>query len=251
MRRCATTLFLLFALIGCAAAQDYKIAFVSARQGIYTMHGDGSGVKQLTDDDLALLTHGAWSPDGRRVLFCALRKTAGDEQIISKYPIQFHFPLYVMDADGANQKRLLEFPVALGARWSPDGTRIVFSSAYEDPKHEHSAVYVLDVDTGKTSRVTPVAATDLSAFATWSPDGTRIAFTCGTPPEPREICTVNADGSGMREVTTRKAISTMAAWSPDGRFIEFFAARRYPSDQDGGVYVVDAHGGVPRRISKL
>src|SRR5262249_49379172 len=180
--------------------------------GIYAMNGDGSGVKQLTADDLALLTDGAWSPDGQHILFCAMRKTgmrlgvhgvewpAGDEQMLSKYPIEVHFPPSVMDADGANQKRLLDFPVVFGARWSPDGKRIVFSSAYEDPQRRHSAVYVLDVATRQMTRVSPIAGADLSAFPAWSPDGMRVAFTCGVPPQPREICTVNTDGSGMRQL---------------------------------------------------
>ena len=38
------------------------------------MKSDGSGLKQLTDDPLAVLMDGAWSPDGQRLTFNAMRK---------------------------------------------------------------------------------------------------------------------------------------------------------------------------------
>ena len=206
------------------------------------MNADGSGVRRLTDDETAIVWNGSWSPDGEHILFCATRKTgmrlgvrglrwdAGDERIVSKYSIPFHFPLYVMDADGKNQKRLLDVPVAPTASWSPDGRRILFSSAYEDPERASSALYVLDLATLQTKRITAVAAADLVAFASWSPDGARVVYACGTAPRPREICAVNADGSEPRQLTTRKAISVMPMWSPDGRRIAFVAARRNPSE---------------------
>jgi len=105
-----------FTLPTCLHAQAYKIAFVSQRKndrGIFVMQSDGSGLKQLTDDPLAVLTDGAWSPDGQRLTFNAMRKGGmrlgvrglawndnRDEEMLTKYPLPFHFPLYVMDANG-------------------------------------------------------------------------------------------------------------------------------------------------------
>ena len=273
-----TASFLLL-LPGFSSAQDYRIAFVSVREnesGIYVMHADGSGVKQLTDDKLALLMDGAWSPDGQQLAFHAMRKEGlrlgvrgvvwndrGDEELLSKYQLPFHFPLYIMNADGSGQKRLLDVPVVPGVRWFPDGKRILFASSYEDPnrndpgvrkgtKSVSSALYVLDTGTGEYKRITKVAETALQAFASWSPDGTSVVFTCGRPPEqPREICVVDSDGTHERQLTTRGRTAVVPAWSSDGRHIAFVAAPRGPSDEEGGVYIMDANGSNQRRISKL
>jgi len=69
-----------------------------------------------------------------------------------------------------------------GFAWSPDGSRLAYSaepaSNASDEQEYGSAVYVLDLD---TKRATRVAA---GSGPSWSPDGTRIALQCdGTPPE--------------------------------------------------------------------
>lgn len=261
---CAISLGFLIVFPSLSAPQDYRIAFVSMRSGehgIYVMDAVGSGVKRLTNDKLALLMDGAWSPNGQRLTFYAVR--AEDSELLSRYQLPFHFPLYIMDANGDGQKRILDVPVVPGARWSPDGKRILFTSSYEDPNRSDpevrsgtrtvsSALYVLDVGTGEYKRITRVARTDLNAFASWSPDGTRIVFTCGRPPkQPREICIVNADGTHERQLTTRRATAVMPTWSPDVRHLAFVAAPRGPSDREGGVYMMDENGANQRRISGL
>ena len=272
----ATSAVFLIALPCFLAAQEYRIAFLSNRKnatGIHVMHADGSGVKQLTDDKLALLFDGAWSPDGQQLIFNALRQHGlrigvqgpewnddGDEKLISKYDLPFHFPLYVMNADGSGQKRLLDVPVVPGARWSPDGKRILFSSAYEDPHRNDRDVqmgtrpvsrtlYILDLGTGRYKRITTVGRTDVNAFASWSPDGTRVLFTCGQ--RPREICFVDADGAHEQQLTARGGTAVIPTFSPDGQRIAFVAAPHGRSDKDAGVYVMDADGTHERRISKL
>ena len=250
-----------------SAAQDYKIAFVSARKGesgIYVMNGDGSGMKRLTDDGdgISFLTDGAWSPDGQRLIFYPLRKQ--DSGLRSKYNIPFHFPLYIIDANGAGQKRLLDVSVVLGeVRWSPDGKRLLFASAYEDPHRNDpgvrrgiqtlsTALYILDMGTAKSKRITIMAETDLMAFPSWSPDGIKVVFSCGRPPhQPREICVVNVDGTHEQQLTTRGESAVMPTWSSDGRQIAFVAARRSPSEQQGGAYVIDANGTNQKRVSRL
>ena len=267
-----------FILPACLSAQTFKVAFVSHRKndrGIFVMKSDGSGLKQLTDDPLAVLMDGAWSPDGQRLTFNAMRKGGlrlgmrglawndnRDEEILSKYPLPFHFPLYIMDANGEGQKRLIDVPAVPGARWSPDGKRILFTSAFEDPdrkdprvrkgtKSVASALYVLDLASGHYKRITDIARSDLNAFAVWSPDGTKVLFTCGRPPQPREICTVDADGGDEKQLTTRGGTAVGAQWSPDGRRIAFVAAPQGRSDEESGVYIMDADGINQRRVSRL
>ena len=219
------------------------------------MEADGSNVKRLTEDKLSLVTGGAWSPDGQRILFHAVRQ--GDLELLVRYRTPMHYPLYVMDAtSGAGQKRLLDVPVLPEAKWSQDGKRIVFTSAFEDPDREDpgrgkdgrtsAALYVLEVATGAYKRITRVGETDVLPAPAWSPDGKRVAFTCGKRPEgSREICVVDADGTNQKPLTTRRGVAVTPAWSPDGRHAAFGV-----DGSETGVYVIDQNGADLRQISE-
>jgi len=105
--------------------------------------------------------------------------------------------------------------------WSPDGRQIAYATIrLDDPLN--STVRVMNADGTGMRRLQ-------SAFASWSPawapDGARIAF------EQRALYTggwvgslglavVNADGSGLRELTLTgdpHVGDQFAAWAPDGR----------------------------------
>ena len=163
--------------------------------------------------------------------------------------------LYVMDADGANLRRLSdvwgEYP-----SWSPDGSAIAFSSyaggttPFGDPNYE---VFVMDVDGGAPRNLTN-DPDSYDGYPTWSPDGTRIAFqsTRGTPAdfEPpsydlertsdEDIWVMDADGANARSLTndlTRE--DSFPDWGP-GRLIVFA--------REGSIVLLDpATGAAVRR----
>src|SRR5688500_15081015 len=67
---------------------------------------------------------------------------------------------------------------------------------------------------------------------TWSPDNNQIAFT-----NAEDIFIVNADGTGLRNVTKSPYITEESpSWSADGTKIAFSA---YSSSSAGQIYVVD------------
>ncbi len=102
-------------------------------------------------------------------------------------------------------------------RFSPDGTKIAFSS---DRAFKGSYdIWVVDVASGKTLRSGPPpgrkAADEFEP--TWSPDGTEIAFISGTGNNGKTIQAANAAGA-TRTVETAPAGARLnsPSFSPDG-----------------------------------
>ena len=78
-----------------------------------------------------------------------------------------------MDADGGNKTRLTHTPDAQETwpAWSPDGTRIAFTSNISD---EFQDIWVMDANGSNPVQLTSNEAFD--AYPEWSPDGSLIAF---------------------------------------------------------------------------
>lgn len=184
-----------------------------------------------------------WSPDGKR-LVVAVRGEG----------------LFTVRPDGTDQRQLTTAPVLydLGeetqralpqdVRWSPAGDRIALTR--RDPLAGRSAADLLlvDPDGGNLQQVTDSDAHQVDGLD-WSPDGSRLAFhrvTLGEPaPEPTDVYTVDADGSGLQRLThTEEAFSP--AWSPDGSTLALSIGNWQEFDRD--LFLVDADGSDLRRL---
>jgi Ca2+-binding RTX toxin-like protein len=133
-----------------------SIAFSSDRDGnreIYVMNADGTDQRRLTNtggtvdpiDPHGLDADPAWSPDGKQIVFDSNRD--GDYEI------------YVMNADGSDQRNLSTNP-SLDAlpEWSPDGKDIVFES--ERAAKGNRDIYVMTTDGVVIDRLTTVDGFD-------------------------------------------------------------------------------------------
>jgi len=113
-----------------------------------------------------------------------------------------------MDSSGEDVRRLTNDDAGdLNPSWSPDGSRIAFSTA-RDGGWE---IYVMNADGGSVRRLTNNWADDW--FPSWSPDSAQICFASSVDGN-WEIYAVKADGSNLRRLTFTLNISdTMPAWS--------------------------------------
>jgi Tol biopolymer transport system component len=201
------------------------------------------------------------------------------------------YAIFGADANGKGIRRLTkekgdpETPQGLFFQvepaWSPDGTRIAFSSWRDGTSH----IYVMSADGSGTRRVTNGLQED--THPSWSPDGRRIVFSregavfvvpanggragrlgrgLGNAANPawspdgaliaydyrrpgfssRELYVMRSDGSGNRQVTRLGRSSSLPAWSPDGTRIAFQSNARLEHFE---VYTIGVDGKGLRQVT--
>ncbi len=107
-----------------------------------------------------------------------------------------------------------------GTVLSPDGKRIAVIK--EDQANESEDLFILDVETGASTRLTTSAKTEFVMGPVWSPDSQRIAYT--TIRSGQEgIYLRAANGQGPEEQVYKNpgAFLNLSDWSADGRFLAF------------------------------
>ena len=139
------------------------------------------------------------------------------------------FEIYVVRSDGSGLRRLAAH--ARGPAWSPDGTRIAYTS------FSRGGVWVMNADGSGKRRVTP--APGGVEWVAWSPDGRQILFSSTAFSGVPTLVVVNSDGTGLRSVFGRSLGDSgySPAWAPGGRI--FFGRR---SGSLGEICSVDPDG---------
>lgn len=173
---------------GILSPDGRTIVFTSLKDGdldIYTMNVDGTNVRQLTD------TPGYdggpwWSPDGTQIVYRAHHpKDTAELREYRELLLQglirpSKVELFVMNADGSDQRQVTDLGGAnFGPSWSPDGTRIIFSSNFAAPRSRNFELYLVNANArmagpGQVERLTTYESFD--GFPMFSPDGHRLLF---------------------------------------------------------------------------
>ena len=160
-----------------------RIVFTSARDGdleLYSMAPDGSDVIRLTDrpgyDGGAF-----YSPDGSKIIWRAHYPGEGPEledyrRLLSQGLLRpGELEIYIMDADGSNQRQLTQLGGAnFAPYWHPSGEKIVFSSNHHDPDGRDFEIYMINLDGSGLTRITYSEGFD--GFPVFSPDGQHLVF---------------------------------------------------------------------------
>ena len=144
--------------------------------------------------------------------------------------------VFTSDLFQGEAKQFPQNALTLTPRWSPDGTRLIYTSYFRSGAPD---IFVLDAATGR--RETFVSFRGTNTGARFSPTGQQVAMVLsgeGTP----EIYVSNAQGRQVARKTRSDAVKSSPAWSPDGRRIVF------AMDPGPQLYVMPAGGGAPQRL---
>lgn len=158
-----------------------------------------------------------WSPDGTRIAF-----THGDGFDDNDNPVNEQ--VWVMDADGSNAHPLTSGvdPKDQVPDWSPDGSKIVYSSG----QFGSEGIWTMEADGSNQVQLTGCGPNDPAPCAggddwgtAWSPDGTKIAFLrdltgLGIPDRP--VYVMNADGTDPTRITPTVGLHAVPAWQARG-----------------------------------
>jgi Tol biopolymer transport system component len=133
-------------------------------------------------------------------------------------------------------------------KWSPDGTRITYSSNQTG----NWEIYVMNADGSGQHPITDNPARD--EYSAWSPDGNTIAFGSdrdGHRNREAAIYLMNVDGTNVRRVTWLESQDAVPSFSPDGTKLTWV-----DSVCDSGgcgpshVYVANVDGTGVRRLTQ-
>ena len=124
-------------------------------RSIFLVHPDGTGLHQLTPPGL-FSRNASWSPDGTKVAFNRGSGTAAPESI------------YVINPDGSGLRaviRAVDHQEFLDPRFSPDGTKLLFSASL-DFRTQSPSLWVANADGSNMTQIS-VFLGERIRFADW------------------------------------------------------------------------------------
>jgi Tol biopolymer transport system component len=176
----------------------------SSRNGIYTIRSsDGGGLTRMTSNPGGEDSPGDYSPQGTRLVFARFVQE-GD-------PVG----LYVIKTNGSHLRQITPpgTIVSSSGDWSPQGNTIVFARRVSADMR--NSLWVVHSDGSGLREIRlqaqPACGGPISDPASrgcihprWSPDGKKIIFSIFTETatgEVENVYTVNADGTGLTQIT--------------------------------------------------
>lgn len=178
---------------------------------VFLVYADGSEVTRLAGG-----SRPSWSPDGKRVAYA---QTFCDWYYYNSCSSS---GLGIVNGDGTDA-HILTRGNDDEPRWSPDGSRVAFVRSGQ--------LWIVNADGATEKRIAMDGVGDIQSPA-WSPNGKLLAFGCAVVSSWRDICVVNADGSGFLRLTSDPWLDSSPTWSADGTRLAFSTNRDDTNGED-------------------
>jgi serine/threonine protein kinase/Tol biopolymer transport system component len=170
-------------------------------------------------------THPTLSSDGRRLVGTVI----DSHQSLERIPIAFDRPV-------AFERLTDGYSGDIDPVWSPDGTRLVFSTSRTGNRTLWSA-------NGRMEELAPLTSgVAIDERPTFSPDGQQIAFVSDRGGQ-RGVWIVNANGGSPHLVAHANVVDTLS-WSPDGQRLIYAT----PIGDAPGLMIMNVADGTTTRL---
>lgn len=205
----------------------------------------GGEPRQLTET-VGYDAEGAFSPDGRRIVFCSTRAAypleslSPEDRKRAEINTSYFGDIYVMDSDGSNVRRLTETPGYDGGPFfSADGTRIVWRRFNEEGTL--ADIYTMAPDGKDVRRLTDFGSMSWAPY--FHPSGDYVIF-AGNKFGFENFELFLVDTAGEKEpvrVTDTPGFDGLPVFSPDGNRLAWTSTRYAPgAGRNGGqIYLAD------------
>jgi len=138
----------------------------------------------------------AWSPDDQRIAYAM---NTGSPQ---------EYEIFTMDTNGRNHIKISQKLQGIGGSvdWSPDGkSLLVYAGPFGDKD-----IFEIEVETGEYIQLTDGGN---NAGASYSPNGDYIVFNSLRNNDQADLYIMEADGSGLRQITNNPEPDWGARWA--------------------------------------
>ncbi len=245
------------------------------RLDIYTIPVQGGKSSRLTFDERSL--QGAWTPDGREIIFSQLWSRGGLYRIsveggsavslteggqfgfrpsVSRQGKRLAYSERIYDTDiwrfelvGSIDKVLLPTRLISSSQqedtpqFSPDGSRIAFNSN----RSGSFEIWVTDRLGQSPVQLTFFGGPYVTGTPRWSPDSKLVAFD-SRPKGLADIFVVSAEGGPPHCLTEESSDDMVPSWSRDGRWVYFGSDRS--GEGDWQIWKIPATGGKALQVTR-
>jgi len=255
------------------------IVFTCTRKDINQIciiNADGSGYKQLTDNNTTTY-YPTIAPDSKSVVYAVNKydnfdlysinlsdskitqltsnignlfspdfSSDGKQILFVNKTTDGKFELWVMSNTGENPHAIYTGTKAIvGATWSRDGNQIAFAMSVEN--NFSYQVFILNAkQPSQPPRQITHGEGDIGGSLSWSPDGSNILIYAG-PVAAREIYRVDVATGALTQLTFG-GNNAAAAYSPDGQYVVYNSLR---NNNQADLYIMRADGHSTRQLTSF